>query len=518
MVDVEATSPTETPVDAAYRRERLDTHLARGVLWTGAIKWAIQLVSWPVTIATTHYLSPADFGYLALLGPIARFVQLFTEAGLGSAIVNGMPVSPSQERQLQSVSTLAGLVGALVLVLLAWPVAYVYHDQSVRPVLMVLALTLLLEGLSVVPASIMRRQLDFKRLAMVEAARNLADIAVTLALAFAGARYWSLVFGYLAGLTVWCVAITWLRPTRFQRPVSSELTAVGRFAKQSIGRGVSGMLAYSSDAPLGGLSLPKSSLGLYSFAFTIAFAPADKVTQLILRVVPAVLGSVRESREELARYLLSITSVIALIAFPMFVGLAIVAGDVVAAFLGKEWGGVESVIIPLCAFGLVTETMSVIPHILLTRGETRIINRMAFAALLVMPPLFWGFARFFGPVGLAAAWPVGSLLLAIPPARVALRSVGVSPWQFLRSIRTPAMGCVVMFVALALLAKVPVVSQLQPLPRLGIRVVLGAVTYFTSVFLLDRSRIRALYAMVRALRAKQQVQGEPDRTANAVTA
>lgn len=486
-----------------HGRRSLDSTLARGVLWTGAVKWMIQLISWPVTILTAHLLSPEDYGYLALVSIVTRFASMLTEAGLGAAIVTGAALDEDQIRQVNSVSTLFGAGGALFVFLVSWPVAHFYGDAQIQPVLSVIGLTALLEGAALVPAASLRRRLDFRQLAFAEAARNLVDIFTTLILAYVGAKYWSLVFGYTAGVATWLVIVRVVNPVAFARPHRERLAAVLKFSRLLVCRNVAGFFAFSGDAAIGGLSLSKHALGNYTFAMTIATAPADKITQLILRVAPAVLGKVRDSRPDLARYFLAITSVITLVTVPLFAGIAIVAGDLIPLLLGPQWIGVVSVIIPLCIYGVCTEIVSVAQHVLMTVGETRVLARNGLLALLVMPLSFFVLSRAFGAVGLGSAWALGSIILAIGPLAVACRSIDVSAGQFLRSVRTPLLGSSAMLAVLLLLRVSGLTDAWSPTWRLVAFVPLGAATYAASVFILDASRVRGLLTLLLELRRNQ---------------
>jgi O-antigen/teichoic acid export membrane protein len=262
------------------------------------------------------------------------------------------------------------------------------------------------------------------------------------------------------------------------------------------------MAGYSFDGALGGLFIPKSSVGLYSLAFTLAWTPADKVTSLILRVVPAVLGNVRDNRQEVARYFLNITAVIAVIAFPMFAGLALVGPDIVRVFLAPQWAGVATIMIPFCLFGIISETLSLVPHVLVTLGETRVLNRTLLASTFVMPALFTALAWKFGPVGLATAWPVGALLLSYPTMRHALLALDLDFAKFVAVLRMPALATIGMSLTVWRLGQWIDRFSLPPAARLAILILSGSVAYIVAVFLVDRRRAVHLLQFAQQVRRR----------------
>jgi O-antigen/teichoic acid export membrane protein len=484
-------------------RRGLDRDFAKGVLWTGAGKWLIQLVSWPVTIVTANLLVPGDYGYVALVGVVLRFAQIFTEAGIGSAIVSGLAIDEHQLRQLNFVGLALGVAGFLGTALMSWPVSWFYHDASLQPVLFALAFALLIEGVALVPAAVIRRRFDFKQLAFCEAARNIADISVTLLLAFLGARYWSLIFGYLAGVLTWLLLIWKAEAVGFARPNRSRLTEVLSFSKHLLSRNAANFVATGSDSVIGGLTVGKAGLGHYSFGLSIAWAPAEKITQLIVRVAPAIFGRVRDDRPALARYFLWVTAIITMIAYPMFAGIAIVADDLIPLLLGDNWRGLMPFILPLCLGGMAAETMSLAPHLLVAVGETRVLARNGIAAMLIAPVLFYALSAGWGAVGLAVAWAVGASVLGFPLLIVACRKVGVSTREFIRSIISPFAATLIMAGCLIVLKR-SVFLEMSVFWRLVATALVGCLVYILSLALLDGKRVRALVMFGLELRSNPE--------------
>ncbi|MBL0169335.1 MAG: lipopolysaccharide biosynthesis protein [Gemmatimonadaceae bacterium] len=486
-------------------RQSMDARLAHGVAWTGGVKWAIQLLSWFVTLLTAKLLVPADYGYLAVLTVITRFMLLITEGGVGAAIVNGPQLDDRQLRQLHSVSSLAGLGSFAVVLLISIPLSLYFHDGNVTSVLAVLGGTLVLEGLTIVPNARLKRQLDFRTTAMADGARSLTDLGVTLGLAALGARYWSLVIGYSSGLLVWSALIHAKSRVSFERPEWTRLAPVLRFSRQLLGRNVSGFLAFSGDAPIGKLAMSRDALGLYTLAFTIAYAPAEKITQIILRVVPAILGNVRDSTSEVARYFLAVTSVVALVTFPMFAGIAFVAPDLVLVLLGEKWAPMVPVIIPLCIYGAITEALAMVSHVLQAVGETRVLMRNGMLALLVMPLSFLVLSQSFGAPGLAAAWAVGTVILSVYPLRVACRRVGVTATQFLGTVGMPIVATGAMLLLLFGIDTNPAVRDSSPLQRLLLHIAAGALCYSITIYLLARAKVQGLWTLGRSVLAARRL-------------
>src|SRR5204863_448041 len=81
--------------------------------------------------------------------------------------------------------------------------------------------------------------------------------------------------------------------------------------------------------------------------------PPDKVTALVGQVTPAFFSAVQMDPPALRRYLLRITEGIALITFPVSLGLALVARDFVLVVLGPKWEGTAAPLQVLAAYAAI---------------------------------------------------------------------------------------------------------------------------------------------------------------------
>ncbi len=55
--------------------------------WTVGARLTAQVVTWAITLIVIRILSPADYGLLAMATVFIGFLAMFSEFGLGSAIV-----------------------------------------------------------------------------------------------------------------------------------------------------------------------------------------------------------------------------------------------------------------------------------------------------------------------------------------------------------------------------------------------------------------------------------------------
>ncbi len=96
-----------------------------GLFWTGSSRVIGQVVNWAITIVVIRLLNPADYGLLAMAMVFVGFVNMFSEAGFGAAVVQAPQLDDTKLRRI---------FGAVILIDLAL-FALQVADAAGRPFL-----------------------------------------------------------------------------------------------------------------------------------------------------------------------------------------------------------------------------------------------------------------------------------------------------------------------------------------------------------------------------------------------
>ncbi|MGH9581298.1 MAG: oligosaccharide flippase family protein, partial [Terriglobales bacterium] len=145
-------------------------------------------------IVLARLLPPRDFGVVGLAAIFTEFVTLFSELGVGAAIIQRPKLT---DAHLRVGFTLSALTGTLAAVLLFMAAPVLTDGLSAR-ILRVLSISLFLSGLGTVSGALLLRRMDFRRAFFVELGAYLGFFLVTVAFALSGHGPWSLVAGILA--------------------------------------------------------------------------------------------------------------------------------------------------------------------------------------------------------------------------------------------------------------------------------------------------------------------------------
>lgn len=497
--DEEATAtviPTGVPAGPSTSRA-LDRVLVRGIAWTGGARWLTQMVSWAVTLLVARLLSPADYGLVGMATVYIGLAAIVTEFGLGSAIVALRDLDDDHLGQLGSLAMMIGLGACAISALVAPLLSAFYETPALTPVVMVLSTLFIVDSLRTIPVAVMTRALRFRDLALLDAGKALVSAAVTLSFALAGFGYWALVLGILVSSGIATVTAAVMSPLRFARPRMATIESTLGFSTRLLVARLSWFGYSNADFIVAGRILGQAALGSYTYAWTLATLPGEKLMSMLWRVTPAMFAAAKHDIAGLRRYFLMLTEALALAACPAAIGMAMVAGDFVPLVLGAQWTGAVVPLQLLALYAGFQATTALLPHVLHVTNQVSLDSRTGIAALIVLPPAFYFGGQQWGTAGIAAMWLIVYPFILVPMYRRVLVTLELSARTYFQSLWPALQG------AAALVVAVFAVRLLLPdtWPRaihLAVRIAAGAAAYGLVVVGLHRERLRALLDVVRS--------------------
>ena len=503
------------PVQAADTD--LDRSLVKGIAWTSLVTWLSQILSWGSTLVVLHYLAPSDYGLIGMALLYLGLAQMASELGVGAAIVQFHKLTDDQLRQFNSLSIIAGVVCVSVSLAAAVPIGHFFGEPRLPMVIVVMSLNFVVSAFKVVPQGLLERQLQFRKLAFFEGTKSILAATTNLTMAVLGFGYWTLALGPLIAAAIYAVLVVAQNPVGFQRPRLSVIREPVTFSSHML---VSRFAWYgfsNADFAVIGRVLGSAPLGAYTLGWTLSGMAVEKITALIGRVTPAFFAAVQNDMAALRRYLLLITEGLSLVTFPVCIGLALIAEDVVLLAMGERW---RAAIMPVQVLAIVATFRSIqplIPQVLAALRESRRNMNNTLLTVLVLPLGFYVASRW-GIGGVAISWLILYPLLAAPLFSRTFRMIGLPVRSYVDSLWPATSSCVVMAGVVTLVG-----SAFAPdgpsYMLLVAKVLAGGAAYAGSLLVLHRQRILVLRDLLRLLRTgKTPEAAAQDETTNAEAA
>jgi PST family polysaccharide transporter len=382
--------------------------------WSGAIQSSQYGFQFLISVVLARLLTPVDFGLIGMVMVLTGFAARFSDLGMGAALVQKLEVTEEQTDSVFWINIMIG-AGLTALFMLTAPlIAWFYKEPGLVSLTRVLALIFIFHAFGNVHRVVLQRRLDFKRIAQVEVSALLLGGVLAIGMALMGFGVWSLVAQPLVnGLTtsiLFWLLVDWRPEFRFRPGKIKELTS---FAFHLMGFDFFNYWVRQFDNILIGWKLGSAPLGLYSRAYNLMVFPVSRLGGLISRVMFPALSAIQEDRQRVKRVYLQVTRGIALITFPLMVGMLVVADNFMLTVFGRQWMGAVPVLELLCVAGLFQSIGTTVGWIYTSQGRTDIMFKWGVAAGVVRITSFV-IGVHWGIVGVAAAVVISGLVLWIP--------------------------------------------------------------------------------------------------------
>lgn len=481
-------------------QEKLDDALVGGVAWTAAVKWISQVLTWGITVVIARLLQPSDYGLIGMAAIYLGLVQLFSEFGLGTAIITMRDLNDDQVSQLNSVSLLSGFAGLAVSAALAVPVGKFFRAPKLPAVLLMMSSVFVISAFSIVPNAVLQKEMRFKLLAIIEGLQGFVQAISTLIFAFLGFGYWALVLGNISfSLAATILTLAWRRQ-RFAWPRLVVIRHVLVYSWRIIAARFSWYIYNTGDFMIAGRVLGQAPLGAYTLAWTFAHAPLEKLTTMVNRVTPSIFAVVQTDYIALRRYLRNISGALSLAVFPAVFGITLVANDLVHVVLGQKWIGVVLPLEILTLHALFRSNVTLLTPLLNVVGEERFSMWNSILMLVVLLPSFY-IGSHWGTGGIASAWVIVYPVVSLPLFWRLFRKIKMPIREYIGALWPAISGCILMAVAVEIFKATR--DPGWPLYfDLAVEILIGAAAYALVLILMHRKHLRAFIGLIRNLRSQ----------------
>jgi O-antigen/teichoic acid export membrane protein len=483
--------------DNAQNQRRMDAKFAGGLAWTAGVKWATQLITWGCLAVVARLLTPGDYGIGEIAGIFVGITNIMAEFGIGTAVLHMPDLNRRTLGQLHTFSLLL-CTGIFGIALLAAPgIAWFFRSDHVM-YFAVANVAFLITGIQAVPYGLLQRDMDYRRLALLEAAGGTVAGVVTVICAWLGWGFWAILAGHTSGKIVSAAVLLFWKHVPFKWPRWNDIRTPVEMGRQVAVSRVAAQAYGTADGIVIGRTLGPAVLGTYGRAMNFASAPAEKISTLIMRTVSPLFANVMDDLPLVRRYYLITVEMLSLAVLPLMTGLAFVAPQAVQLVLGPGWDGVVR---PLQFLGLymIMRVLGVLTEqVLVSQRMTRFTMRIAMLNFLVMPLAFFFAARWKGANGVAAAWFLLSPVTIAPLVIVLLRRIKLPLREFAGSLVPAAAGSAVM--CAALFALNTRLASWSIVTRLAIQVAVGGAVYLGFIAIFFRGRILRYVNFVQGLR------------------
>lgn len=382
----------------------------------------------------SRLLSPEDFGVMGVATIFVALAEIFSDLGVGPAIIQRPEVKPSHLRVGFTTTVLLGVAMVLVLWVGAPFVASFFRDATIAGVLYGVSFSFLFSSFGAVSEALLKRNLQFRKLMWVDVGSYTFGYAVVgLSMAWNGFGVWSLVGATLSQSLLKSIFLLVAQPHPMMPSLArEELRELVYFGG---GMTLSRLFAFGAsrgDYFVVGRALGVGPLGIYTRAYRLMNLPANYVGRVLDTVLFPVMGKIQHQIPRLTKFYLTGVATISLSCAPLGMLMAVAAPEVVSVVLGGQW--TEAVLpFQILAFGVLPRVSYKIDNSL-AKALGAVYERSARDAVYaVAVVLGTGIGLRWGLPGVAAGVLFAVVLNNVMAFRMSLRLLRCSPTQYLRA-------------------------------------------------------------------------------------
>jgi O-antigen/teichoic acid export membrane protein len=471
---------------------------ARGAAWNFTIGISARALGLAGTLVLTHLISPAEYGEVSVAAICALTVsQMLNLSPSTYIIVNRSAPAEAFQAALLHVGAVG--LGCFAVVLAREPLGRATGSPGMARYLPGLALAALITSVSTIPSATLVRSLHFH---VVAVCRGLGELVYT-ALSVSLAPLWggfAIVAGSLGrALTVAGTLVLasdrreWLCWTRIRLRVVGD---VFRFGLPLSVSGLSETLTGNADNLVVSSLFGPRVLGQYNLAYNLAQTPSGLVVEQGGDVLFPSLARLEDERRRIG--LPRASALLALILYPLAVGLAVIAPTAVRGVLDPRWSDVAPMLAVLALVALPRPLTWALDAYMQVRKHNKALMAVRMFRTVAVLGLVFTIGRL-GPLWACGAVVLGFFLHAAASLAAAHRLERLTIWPLLGVLMPPLAASLVMAAAVLLFRHWTRTMGLSLGWALPSEITLGGVVYIAGAWWLARATCKELMTLAGSL-------------------
>lgn len=471
---------------------------ARGAAWATGANLGCQLLGLLFSFALARILDPRVFGLVAIAWIYTAFMQIFVTQGFGVAIVQRKDLEEEHLNSAFWIAIASALLFCLASILLAVPMARLFKEPKLAPVICWLSFSMVLNALSTIPTAVLSRDLEFRPLAIRGFTSTGIGGVVGVVMALNGCGVWSLVGQQLVGAALGCAWLWYAVPWRPHLRISKRhLRDLYGISLHITANDILWFFSKRSDQTMVGYSFGPEGLGPYSLASKLIMFLNDGFVGPLQSVAFPVLSKLQSNAEEFERAVCRYCEISSFLVFPLFAGVAAVAPELVPLLYGQKWMAAVPLLQVLALYGAILTALSFTFPAMVAKGKTgvQLVTSVILSFVTVVGCLAG--ARFT-PKAVAFSLIVSYVIFGASFLSVMNRILQVRPLPLLKKLVYPAISSLFML-AMVDLVRRQLRGWLPSVSALCICTATGVILYAGTAYLLRPDLIETILVAFKSI-------------------
>jgi O-antigen/teichoic acid export membrane protein len=384
----------------------------RGGVWLGVASGSEQVLRLIRNMILTRLLAPEAFGLMAIAMSITAAFESFTQIGIREAVIQ----SPrGHERSYLNGAWWLSCGRSFVIYGIIWVsspwIANFYNNAQLLPLMRVVFLSILLNGLMSAEAYASIKEMKFRKWVIVYHGGAICGILTAVLLAFIIPNVWALVMGYTVEAAARCILSFIVCPFYPKFDFDKEnIRALLKFSRGMFGLPIFAFIYMNVDVFVIGKIMTMSDLGFYSLAAGIALVPFQMIISLISQIMLPAFSRKKDDYEWINQCTLNLTKVIAFIGLPLVFWIIFYGKQILTLVYGVNYGVVSIPFAIIFANAFIRTSSTPMTTVYISIGRPELHRFFTILRTVIILFLIWPAIHFFGLIGAASAGLISMLI------------------------------------------------------------------------------------------------------------
>jgi O-antigen/teichoic acid export membrane protein len=402
-----------------------------GVRWTSLGSIAKQVMQFGFGVILARLLIPEDFGKLGMVTVVTGFLLVFSDIGLGAALINKRNPVREDWETANATNIGIGVILALLLAVSAGFIADFYGDNDLILICRILSITFILRSASSIYTTQFIKQLNFKLLARIEIFSSATSNVVSVVAALMGLGYWSLVVRQVTNQIFLLAGLFYATEKyisiRYHNRSFRELIS---FGVGLTGFNILNYWSRNADNLLIGKYLGQASLGIYMRAYGLLTMPLAQIHRVLSPVIFPALSAINDDPDRLRTSYFRILRVVIAVISPLMLLLFVTSREFILFVYGSQWIDAAPVLRFLALIGVVQVGATTTGWLFTALGRTKLLFWWGVgSSIWTVAAILYGVQ--FGLVGLTKVYALSSAIMSVPLGIIVSRIIGGGVVKFI---------------------------------------------------------------------------------------
>lgn len=344
------------------------------VLWSFLEQILRKGTSVITTLVLAWFLTPNDYGLVAIMSVFLAFLFALIEGGLKTAIIKKQNITSEELNSVFKLNMLLSIIAYVLIFSLAPNIANYYEAPDLKALLQLSAVSLIFNAMSFVPSAILQKELQFKKLMLTSLPAAVISGMLAMALAFLEYGVWAIAWQMVAFaffntlllllLKIWRPRVDFKIDIKLLYPLLS-------FSGYVFGGGIIREAVYKSYILIIGKVFSLSIAGWYFFAEKIKEIIFQQLISSVQQVTFPALSQVQNDPERLKKGYRKVLLISSFIVFPILIGVTSTSELIFKLILPEKWLPSVIYLQLMLLFSLTGPILRLSDHILFIKDSAR---------------------------------------------------------------------------------------------------------------------------------------------------